>query len=189
MRAAGAAGSSRSPQLYDALVRPALAGAAAVGACAAGALIGSRIPWVHHQIADVIDHARKGPLLPVAGLALLTGAAEELFFRGASYDVAALAGIPPVAGTTALHMVVTTATGNPVLVVASGLLSTLAGWERARTGSVLAPVVVHVVWSTGMLVVLPPIVNAGNDNHPGSRPRPHRGSAWPSRRSSGRGNR
>lgn len=159
VKATAEVGRRRPSRPYDVLVRPALTATAAVGVCSAGALVGSRIPLVRREIADVVDHARRGPLLPVASLALLTGAAEELFFRGASYDVAELAKLPPVAGTTALHVVVTTATGNPVLVVASGLLSTLAGWERARTGSVLASVVVHVVWSSGMLVALPPIVN------------------------------
>lgn len=159
VEAASNVGRTRTARPYDVLVRPALTAAAAVGVCATGAFVGARIPFVRHQIADVMDHARKGPVLPVAGLALLTGAAEELFFRGASYDLVAEAKLHPVAATTALHVAVTATIGNPVLVVASGLLSTLAGWERARTGSVLAPVVVHVVWSSGMLVALPPIVS------------------------------
>ncbi|HWC24685.1 MAG TPA: CPBP family intramembrane glutamic endopeptidase [Flexivirga sp.] len=171
------------------VLQPAAVGAVTVGVFTAGALVGSRLPFVRDRMADVLDHARKGPLPTVAGLALLTGATEELFFRGALYDVAAHLGLPVLATTTALHMAVTTATGNPMLVLASGLLSTLTGLERARTGSVVAPVVLHVVWSAGMLLVLPPIVNGRNGIRPGIRPRPRRGSAWRSRRSWGRGSR
>ncbi|WP_446666424.1 CPBP family glutamic-type intramembrane protease [Flexivirga sp. B27] len=140
------------------VLRPAAVGAGLVAAFAAGGVVGSRVPLLRKQIADVVDHARKGPLVPVAALALLTGAAEELFFRGASYDMARSVGLPAVAGTTALHILVTSATGNPMLVLASGPLSVLAGCERARTDSVVAPLVLHVIWSTGMLCVLPPIL-------------------------------
>lgn len=141
------------------VLRSAATGVATVGVFSVGALVGARLPFVRNRMADVLDHARKGPLPTVAGLALLTGAAEEVFFRGALYDVSGAAGLPAVPVTTAVHMAVTTATGNPMLVLASGVLSTLAGVERARTGSVVAPVVLHLVWSTGMLLVLPPIVN------------------------------
>jgi uncharacterized protein len=171
------------------VLQPAATGAATVAVFAAGAVIGARLPLVRDRMADVLDHARKGPLPTVAGLALVTGAAEEVFFRGGLYDVAAHLGLPSVQTTTAVHMAVTTATGNPMLVLASGLLSTLAGLERERTRSVVAPVVLHVVWSAGMLLVLPPIVNGRNDIRPEIRPRPHPGSASQSRRSSGPGSR
>lgn len=184
-----ALGERPSGELRSVVLQPAATGAATVGVFTVGALVGARLPIVRDRMADVLDHARKGPLPTVAGLALLTGAAEEVFFRGGLYDVTGHLGLPPVRTTTAVHMAVTTATGNPMLVLASGLLSALAGLERERTGSVVAPVVLHVVWSAGMLLVLPPIVNGRNDIRPESRPRPRPGSAWPSRRSSDPGSR
>lgn len=171
------------------MLQPAATGAATVAVFTAGALVGARLPIVRDRMADVLDHARKGPLPMVAGLALLAGAAEEIFFRGGLYDVAAHLGLPPVQSTTAVHMAVTTATGNPMLVLASGLLSTLTGLERERTGSVVAPVVLHVVWSAGMLLILPPIVNGRNGIRPENRPHPRPGSASQSPRSSDPGSR
>lgn len=152
-------GNQGSSDLRAVVLQPAVTGAATVGVFTVGALAASHVEAVRSPIADVLDHARKGSLPIVAGLALLTGATEELFFRGALYDVAEQVGLPAVPTTTALHMAVTAVTGNPMLVFASGLLSTLTGVERARTGSVVASVVLHLVWSTGMLLMLPPIVN------------------------------
>lgn len=157
-RALGVRVPARLFGLRAVVLRSAATGVATVGVFTVGALVGARLPFVRDRMADVLDHARKGPLPTVTALALLTGAAEEVFFRGALYDVAGKLGLPAVQTTTAVHMAVTAATGNPMLVLASGPLSALAGLERARTGSVVAPVVLHVVWSTGMLLVLPPIV-------------------------------
>lgn len=165
------------------VLQPAAAGTVTIGVFTVGARVAARLPFVRDRMADVLDHARQGSLPIVAGLALLTGATEELFFRGALYDVAGHLGLPEVLSTTVVHMAVTTATGNPMLVLASGLLSTLAGLERAHTDSVIAPVVLHVVWSAGMLLVLPPIVNRRSGTRPGNHPRPHRGSASQTRRS------
>lgn len=156
-------GNQGSSDLRAVVLQPAVTGAATVGVFTVGALAASHVEAIRSPIADVLDHARKGSLPIVAGLALLTGATEELFFRGALYDVAEQVGVPAVPITTALHMAVTAATGNPMLVFASGLLSTLTGLERARTGSVVASVVLHLVWSTGMLLVLPPIVKDRNE--------------------------
>lgn len=183
VRAIEQAGFELPTDLRAVVLQPAAAGTATIGVFTAGALVAARLPFVRDRMADVLDHARQGSLPIVAGLALLTGATEELFFRGALYDVAGHLGLPEVLSTTVVHMAVTTATGNPMLVLASGLLSTLAGLERAHTDSVIAPVVLHVVWSAGMLLVLPPIVSRRSGTHPGNHPRPHRGSASQSRRS------
>lgn len=136
----------------------ALAGTGLVAVFAVGAVIGTRISFMRSNIAAVVDHARRGEKFQVVTLALLTGAAEELYFRGAGYDVAAQLGLPPVPASTVLHAAATAATGNPMLVLASLPLSVVAGIDRDRTSTVVGPVIIHVVWSTGMLLILPPLL-------------------------------
>ena len=74
------------------------------------------------------------PLLVL--ITAVTGAAEELFFRGAAY-----AATPrhPVLVTTALYTLATFATGNVMLTFAAVLLGLVVGLERRASGGILAP--------------------------------------------------
>jgi hypothetical protein len=47
-----------------------------------------------------------------------------------------------------------------MLVFAAAVLGVLVGMQRRVSGGVLAPMLTHVTWSTGMLLVLPPIMGA-----------------------------
>ena len=138
------------------VVRPAVVGAAAVAVFSAGGVVAATIPALRERIDAVIRHARSGDLMMVVPLTILTGTAEELFHRGALYD--ALPVRHRVTGSTAIYTAVTIATGNPMLIGAATVLGFLTARQRRETDGVMAPIIVHAVWSCGMLAVLPPLV-------------------------------
>lgn len=143
------AGAGPVPRGRRDVVRPVLAGVGAFGAFYGGALVARRIPLLRRAIAGVLDHAHRGSTPSVAVTTLVTGAAEEFFFRGALYD--AFGG----RGSTAMYVLSTTATRNPALVLASAAMGTLFAVQRGRSGGVQAPLLTHVVWSALMLAFLP----------------------------------
>lgn len=119
----------------------------------AGAVLVARIPWLSDSTQELLDHARYGALPVVALITALNGVAEELYFRGALF--AAVGGPHAVAFTTAVYTLTTVPTGIPLLVVAAAILGTTTALQRRVTGGVLGPVVTHVAWSLGMLLLLP----------------------------------
>ncbi|MEJ3657270.1 CPBP family intramembrane glutamic endopeptidase [Actinomycetes bacterium KLBMP 9759] len=143
------AGRSAHPVLV-----PVAIGAGVFGAFYAAALVSVRVPPLRRAIRSVLGHYEAGSGLPVVLTTLANGAAEELFFRGAVYDAA---GARPVATSTAVYVVATTATRNPALVLASGVLGTVLGLQRRATGGVAAPLLTHVTWSALMLRFMPPL--------------------------------
>jgi membrane protease YdiL (CAAX protease family) len=140
------------------VTEPILVGLAAVAVFAVGAVVVAQMPPLRSSVEAVLAHARDGSLALVALLTVLNGLAEELFFRGAVY--AAIGERHPVAISTAVYALTTVVTGNVMLVFAATVLGLLAGLERRVTGGVLAPMLTHVTWSTGMLFVLPPLMAA-----------------------------
>jgi membrane protease YdiL (CAAX protease family) len=118
----------------------------------AGGLVVREIPALAGQVGDVVDFADQGALPLLVLVTAITGATEELFFRGAAY-----AATPrhPVLVTTALYTVATYATGNVMLTFAAVLLGLLVGLERRASGGILGPILTHVTWSLTMLLVLP----------------------------------
>jgi hypothetical protein len=137
------------------LVEPVVTGLAAFGIFYAGATVARRIPILRHAIASLLSHADRGFTPAVVMTTVATGAAEEVFFRGAVYD--ALGEHHPVVTSTAAWAVATAASRNPALVFASVLMGTLFGAQRRRTGGVAAPTVTHLTWSVLMLRYLPPL--------------------------------
>lgn len=116
-------------------------------------LIGQQVPGIDGALDSILAKADAGSRWVVLGVALVSGLAEEVFFRGAVY-----AAVPParrVAVTTAVYVVVTVATGNVALVVAAVAMGTVFALERRSSGSVLAPAVTHLTWSTLMILALP----------------------------------
>ena len=120
-----------------------------------GGLVVRHIPVVAERITRVLEYTNHGPLLLIVLIALVNGVAEELFFRGALYT--ALGGFHPVAISTLLYAIATSATGNPMLGFAALVLGAVCGLQRRATGGVLAPVLTHVVWGLIMVLALPPI--------------------------------
>ncbi|MFP5253710.1 MAG: type II CAAX prenyl endopeptidase Rce1 family protein [Actinomycetes bacterium] len=145
-------------ELRRPVLQPIGVGLVAVGVFAAGALVVGQVPFLESSVNDVLAHADQGFLPLIALVTVVNGVAEELFFRGALY--AAVGVRHPVLVTTVVYTLTTVATGNVMLVFAAVVLGVVVGLQRRVSGGVLAPVLTHVTWSTGMLLVLPPIMGA-----------------------------
>jgi membrane protease YdiL (CAAX protease family) len=135
------------------LVGSVLAGVAAFGAFLAAYLVARHLPVVGPAVDGVLDTADAGPTALVLFVALVNGAGEELFFRGALH--AALEPHRPALATTIVYVVVTAATGNIALVIAAAVMGALFSLERLSTRGVLAPMLTHLTWSTLMVLALP----------------------------------
>lgn len=142
-------------QLRRPLVTPVAMGTAAFGAFYGAALVARRIPLLNRALTDILAFADQGSAPLVTLTTFANGAAEEVFFRGALY--AAVGTEHPVAKSTAVYMMATTATRNPALVLASGVMGTLFGLQRQASGGIQAPMLTHLAWSALMLRFMPPL--------------------------------
>jgi membrane protease YdiL (CAAX protease family) len=134
------------------VTKPVATGVIAFGAFYGAGLVARRIPILDDALASVLRYADQGSQPLVMLSALTNGAAEEIFFRGALY---AAAGERPVLRSTAAYMLATTATRNPALVLASGVMGTVFGRQRRASGGIQASTLTHLTWSALMLRYLP----------------------------------
>ena len=134
-------------------VGPAVVGVVAFGAFLAAYLVARHVPLIGSALDGVLATADAGPTALVLLVALVNGAGEEMFFRGALH--AALEPHRPAIATTIVYIVVTAATGNVALVIAAAVMGTLFSLERLSTRGVRAPIVTHLTWSTLMVLALP----------------------------------
>ena len=139
------------------VVQPIALAALAIAIFLAGAVVVGRVPWLAGPVDAVLDHARYGTLGLIWAITVLTGIGEELYFRGALY--AAIGRRHPIAITTVVYAVATALTGNLMLAFAAVLLGVLTGAQRRVTGGVLAPIITHILWSSAMLLLLPPLLD------------------------------
>jgi hypothetical protein len=137
------------------VLTPAGIGVGAFGGFYGAALIARRVPMLDRAISSVLSYANQGHDGLVLATTLANGVAEEVFFRGALYT--AIGDEHPVMRSTAAYMLTTTATRNPALVLASGVMGGLFALQRRAAGGVQAPMITHVVWSTLMVRILPPL--------------------------------
>lgn len=122
----------------------------------AGAVVVARIPLLRDPVDALLDHAAVGSLPLIALITAVNGVAEELYFRGALY--AGVGRRHPVVVTTAVYALVTAAAGVPLLILAGLLLGLVTGLQRRVTGGILGPIVTHLTWSLGMLLLLPRVL-------------------------------
>ncbi len=125
----------------------------------AGGLVVARIPVLRGPVDTLLDHARYGSLALVTITTVVSGVAEEIFFRGALF-----AALPPrwrVMGSSVLYAIATVFTGVPLLVLAALALGLLVSAQRRVTGGFLGPVITHLTWSIGMLYLLPLTLDLG----------------------------
>lgn len=148
---------TRGAGLARPVVQPVALALLAVAIFLAGAVLVGRVPWLAGRVDDVLDHARYGSLPLVWMVTVVTGIGEELFFRGGLF--AAVGRRHPIAITTVVYTLATAATGNLVLAFAALVLGVLTGAQRRVTGGVLAPIITHVIWSSSMLLLLPPALD------------------------------
>lgn len=123
----------------------------------AGALVVSRIPVLRQPVDELLDHARYGSMAVVTAITVINGIAEELYFRGALY--AAAPARRAVLVTTIIYVAATALAGIPLLAFAAAILGVVTALQRRVTGGILAPTITHLIWSTGMLHVLPSALN------------------------------
>ena len=116
-------------------------------------LLSSHLPMEHRGGEVALS------VLPALLFMALTGnLGEEVFFRGALYGA-----IPQrltVAATTAIYALTTVVVGVPLLVLAAACVGLVCGLQRRVTGGVLGPIITHLTWSTGMLLLLPPLLSS-----------------------------
>lgn len=140
------------------VVQSLVLGALLLGVFLTGALLVAQVPVLRGPVDDLLDHARYGSLLLVLVITMVNGVAEEVFFRGALYGA-----IPQrltVAATTAIYALTTVVVGVPLLVLAAACVGLVCGLQRRVTGGVLGPIITHLTWSTGMLLLLPPLLSS-----------------------------
>jgi hypothetical protein len=147
------------------VVIPIATGAVAFGAFFVAALVARRIPILNNALTSVLSYADRGSDPWVLATTLANGVAEEVFFRGALF--AALGVHHPVPVSTAVYMLTTSATRNPALVLASGVMGGLFAAQRRRTGGILSSMLTHATWSALMLRYLPSLFSDPN-NYSGS---------------------
>ncbi len=124
-----------------------------------GALVVSHIPVLRDPVERLLDHARLGSLPLVALITAVNGIAEELYFRGALY--AAIGRRHAVTVTTVVYALTTIGPGIPLLILAAAVLGLVTGLQRRVTGGILGPIVTHLTWSLGMLLLLPVTLQIG----------------------------
>jgi uncharacterized protein len=135
------------------VVVPVLTGAVAFGAFFSAALVARRIPILNEALASVLSYADRGSDPWVLATTLANGVAEEVFFRGALFS--ALGVHSPVLVSTGAYMLTTSATRNPALVLAAGVMGCLFAIQRRASGGVWASILTHVTWSALMLRYIP----------------------------------
>jgi uncharacterized protein len=145
----------RGDRLRRPVLVPVALGVAAFAPFYGTALVCRRIPPLRRMLTTVLAYAHRGDPRGVYATALVNGAAEEVFFRGALY--AAIGGPTPAIASTGVYVLATTATRNPVLVAASAVMGALFALQRRASGGVQAPMITHLAWSALMLRFLPPL--------------------------------
>ncbi|MFL6043886.1 MAG: CPBP family intramembrane glutamic endopeptidase [Propionibacteriaceae bacterium] len=146
---------NRARQLNRPVAVPVATGVAAFLVFCVGALLVRRIPLLDRAVSGALVFAERGRGPWVLLTTCANGIGEEIFFRGAMY--AALPGTDPVLSSTAVYILTTTATRNPALVLAAGVMGTLFGYQRRATQGLQAPLLTHLTWSTLMVTLLPRI--------------------------------
>lgn len=154
-RAHTRAGSNRARPVVQSLAL----GAILLAIFLVGGLLVARVPWLRDPVVRLLDHARLGSLPLVVLITAVNGVAEELYFRGALY--AAVGRNHPVLVTAGIYALTTAGSGIPLLVLAGAALGLLTGLQRRVTGGVLAPIITHLTWSLGMLLLLPYVLKSG----------------------------
>jgi membrane protease YdiL (CAAX protease family) len=153
--------------LGDLVLVPVITGAVAFGAFLGAALVARRIPILNEALASVLSYADRGSDPWVLATTLANGVAEEVFFRGALFS--ALGVHNPVLLSTAVYALTTSATRNPALILAAGVMGTLFAVQRRATGGIWAPILTHVTWSALMLRYVPSLFR-GLDSPTGQTP-------------------
>lgn len=130
----------------------AVAALGTAGAFLLGGYVAAQIPLLDTQVHTLVAQTDYRFNIAVVAVAAVTGIAEELFFRGALFEVI---NTRRVLYTTLIYTAVTAVTANIGLILAAAVLGAITGFVREYTGSVLPPVCVHLAWTLATVGVLP----------------------------------
>lgn len=156
----GSATTRRGAQDSRAILQSVLLGLLLVGLFLVAAVIVAAFPALRDPLLGLMVHARMGVLPVIVGLLFLNAVAAELFYRGGLY--AATGGPHAVLITTFVFALSTIPTGMPTLIVGAAVLGAVVGLQRRVTGGVLAPIITHITWLTGMVFLLPAALTIWN---------------------------
>jgi membrane protease YdiL (CAAX protease family) len=140
------------------ILRGFLIGLGFIGIFLVGALLVRNVDLLSAPVDRLLDNARLGVLWLTLLTTAVNGFGEELFFRDVA--VRRLPWRENVSRVVAvgLYMLVTASMGVPLLIFAALVIGGAAQYEAKRTGALVSPITLHLVWSLGMLLVLPPII-------------------------------
>ena len=139
------------------LLLGAVVGGGALTLCLIVGTWASGIPALAQPAQELLAHRSTLPFATVVAITALNGVAEEMYFRGALYD--ALPARSAWLWSAAAYALATLPSGVALLTAGAALLGVLTGLVRRRTGGLLAPVCAHLVWSIGMLLLLPSVLS------------------------------
>lgn len=134
-------------------------GALLLVSCLLVALFVATVPVLREPAEELLAHADGGALVPVVLLTFVNGIGEEMFFRGSLYDAVPRRAALTV--TTVVYTLTTIGSGVVLLVLAAAMLGAVTALLRERTGGLVAPAATHLVWSIGMLLLLPTALATG----------------------------
>lgn len=133
-------------------------GCVIAGACFVGGAILIAIPWTEEWIRSALTAAESGSQVVVVAVALVAGAAEEIFFRGALPGL--MRGILRWVVPLALYTLVTLASGNLALTLCAPVLGAAAMLARDLTERLWAAILVHACWTVAMVWLFPVVFRA-----------------------------
>lgn len=92
------------------------------------------------------------------GVALVTGAAEEIFFRVSLHRLLPKKYAPYIA--TVAYVIATGATGNAALVDMAAVLGMTCSIALQLTGRAVVPILIHAAWTLTMVGLFPLLITA-----------------------------
>lgn len=122
---------------------------------AAGAFIVQHIPFLSHQVDNLLANAAGAALAPTLLIAALNGIGEEAHYR---YTVVRHLPYKPMMTygiALGLYVLSTLAMGALLLPFAALTLGALTHWLSHRTGNLIAASLCHITWSFSMILALP----------------------------------
>lgn len=148
-------------RFWPGLARGAAVGLGLLAVFVLGAFVLRQIPPLAAPVQDLMSNVVLGGATITLATTLLNGVGEELFFRNTVVARLRAQRLPAkgVFGLAlAAYLVVTSALLVPLLPLAGLVLGVVTHFEAEKTGALYSPVVLHLVWSTGLFCVLPAVL-------------------------------
>jgi membrane protease YdiL (CAAX protease family) len=140
------------------VLRGALLGVGLIAVFLLGALVVRDVEVLSGPVDGLLDNARRGILWLTVLTTAVNGVGEELFFRDVAVRRLPWAQRPSRIAAVVLYMLVAASMGVPLLVFAALVIGVATQYEAKRTGALLSPIALHLVWTLGMLLVLPAVI-------------------------------